>query len=153
MWVECFFWLISHRFEKIWKLRLKNVMRKLLAYRYVNWFEFEFLKFDVKALLFILSVDFITMVTLYESWCNNLFWNATSVMLSMTMYVFSWIIIWNFLTGSSSSSHIGCLCHITNTIKLTSFQQANKEYLERSMSESQNNLREMIKLKQSMGVA
>ncbi|XP_042857949.1 prefoldin subunit 1-like isoform X1 [Penaeus japonicus] len=36
--------------------------------------------------------------------------------------------------------------------KITSLQ-ANKEYLERSMSESQNNLREMIKLKQSMGVA
>lgn len=44
------------------------------------------------------------------------------------------------------------LWHISNTF-FTSFQQANKEYLERSMSESQNNLREMIKLKQSMGVA
>ncbi|XP_071527375.1 prefoldin subunit 1 [Panulirus ornatus] len=31
--------------------------------------------------------------------------------------------------------------------------QANKEYLERSMAESQNNLREMIKLKQSVGAA
>ncbi|XP_068248419.1 prefoldin subunit 1 [Palaemon carinicauda] len=31
--------------------------------------------------------------------------------------------------------------------------QSNKEYLERSMSESQNNLREMIKLKQAMSAA
>ncbi|XP_064118631.1 prefoldin subunit 1-like [Macrobrachium nipponense] len=31
--------------------------------------------------------------------------------------------------------------------------QSNKEYLERSMTESQNNLREMIKLKQAMSAA
>lgn len=36
--------------------------------------------------------------------------------------------------------------------KITSLQ-SNKEYLERSMTESQNNLREMIKLKQAMSAA
>ncbi|KAK7015154.1 Prefoldin subunit 1 [Halocaridina rubra] len=36
--------------------------------------------------------------------------------------------------------------------KITSLQ-SNKEYLERSMQESQNNLREMIKLKQAMSAA
>ncbi|KAK4311782.1 hypothetical protein Pmani_016739 [Petrolisthes manimaculis] len=36
--------------------------------------------------------------------------------------------------------------------KITTLQ-GNKEYLERSMQESQNNLREMIKLKQSVGAA
>lgn len=35
--------------------------------------------------------------------------------------------------------------------KITNLQ-SNKEYLERSMQESQDNLREMIKLKQSVGV-
>lgn len=36
--------------------------------------------------------------------------------------------------------------------KITNLQ-ANKEYLERSMAESQNNLRELIKQKQSVGAA